>query len=111
MIFDIIIRQSSYNKAFKRYNDINDRIANFLYKSDNINKYRGQASEYLKITWNPPGARGDGLKDYLPELKNTIDYTKYYNDSYKKLYNLFKDIIPELIQEEREKKLNKILVV
>ncbi len=99
MIFDIIIRQSSYNKAFKRYNDINDRIANFLYKSDNINKYRGQASEYLKITWN------------LPELKNTIDYTKYYNDSYKKLYNLFKDIIPELIQEEREKKLNKILVV
>ena len=63
MIFDIIIRQSSYNKAFKRYNDINDRIANFLYKSDNINKYRGQ---YLKIT--------------EPRTKKHIDYTKYYND-------------------------------
>lgn len=28
MIFDIIISHSSYNKAFKRYNDINNKIGN-----------------------------------------------------------------------------------
>ncbi len=103
MIFDIIIRQSSYNKAFKRYNDINDRIANFLYSSDNSFKYRRHSSEYLKIIC-------DNVKEYT-EIGSIMDYTMYYNKSYEELYDLFKDIIPELIQEEREKKLNKILVV
>ena len=103
MIFDIIISHSSYNKAFKRYNDINNKIANFLYQSDNINKYRSQTSEYLKITY-------DNLKEFT-EIVSMKDYTMYYIKSYKELYDLFKDIIPELVQEEREKKLNKILLV
>lgn len=102
MIFDIIFSHS-YNKAFKRYNDINNKIANFLYQSDNINKYRSQTSEYLKITC-------DNLKEFT-EIVSMKDYTKYYIKSYKELYDLFKGIIPELVQEEREKKLNKILLV
>lgn len=103
MIFDIIFSHSSYNKAFKRYNDINNKITNFLYQSDNINKYRSQTSEYLKITY-------DNLKEFT-EIVSMKDYTMYYIKSYKELYDLFKDIIPELVQEEREKKLNKILLV
>lgn len=97
MVYEIAITPSAY-KAFKKYSDINDKISNFLYKDDNINKYRNHASIYLTKV-----LMGGG--DIAAK-----DYTNYYSKLYDELYDLFKGIIPELIQEEREKKLNKILV-
>lgn len=99
-VWKLIINQLSFNKASKKYININDKIANFLYKDDNITKYKEKALEYRNIL-------------FLNESEAAIekDYIKYYNDSYERLYALFKDVIPELLQEEREKKLNKILVV
>lgn len=103
-IYNITINQSRFNKSHKKYKDLTDKIFNFLHDETNFINYSDKLDEYFKILNLPlPGNKLN--------LSSDIDeYIAYYENSYNKLFDMFKDIIPDLIQEEREKKLDKILV-
>ena len=83
-------------KSRKNYEDLVEKITTFLV--ENKGKYNKESLAFLEIVGNFKGI------DY-----SSKEYIKVLDKKTERLLDLFKNIIPELIQEERNKKL-KILV-
>lgn len=98
--FSIIKKdENKFDRSYKKFKDLSDKVSDFLHKDlSTSRKYEKKSYEYLRIL-----TEIDGLSD-------TDSAIHSYNTAYQQLYDAFKDVIPEIIQEEREKKLNKILV-
>jgi hypothetical protein len=75
----------------KKFLELTTKINDFLAKGDNKIKYQKELIEYLSLLGNQF------------QSDNPMDYNK--------LYSIFKDIIPDFKQVEREKKLKKLLEV
>jgi hemerythrin superfamily protein len=71
--------------------DLMSKIQIFFSKGDNATKYQDELVLFIKIISN----------DFKSEIN--------INEMYEKTYNQFKHLLPEIIQEERNKKLKKNL--
>lgn len=90
----LIIEHIRYQKSYKKYVRRSEIIMEFLKNDVSNNKlYQKEMTKYLEILYN-----------HL--TKTTSD--NYIEES-EEIFNLFKDIIPEFRQENRDKKLKQIL--
>lgn len=98
-MIDMTITHSEYNKSYKNFKNICDNISEYIHTSEDIvvNTHTELVLKYLEII--SMSVSGTTSKDYII----------FYNKSAEDLYNLFKNIVPQFIIEEREKKINKIL--
>ena len=84
-------------KSSSEYLHVIDLISNFLGEDDNYNKYFERFNTYIDIIGN--------IKIDI----DVEDLVNHYELSTLKLKSLFKDLIPEMLKEERDLKLEKLL--
>lgn len=90
--------QNSKDFAFTELDKMTNLILEFLVKADQI-KYKKEIYIYIEV-----------LNDFSTLLwHNDSVYIESLNKRRKLLFETFKGIIPELIQEERERKLKDLL--
>ena len=104
IIFDLVYNRNNYQKSFDRQCDLTKRVFDF-YRED-INRVTIYSDEFEKFT--------DCINlDYTRlGYSRTFDYKVEKRISDKKIEaitEIFKNIIPGIIQDERERKLKNIL--
>ena len=94
-IFKSIIDEFEYSKSYRRYTKISNMVSKMILSD--IDKYKNESLLYLNIISSDC------------DLLSTSSISIYYNFKSDQLIKHFKNIIPEILEEEREEKIIKIL--
>lgn len=93
-----------WEKSFGKCGELTDKCFKFFKIDDNTRVYKSEWEEFQKIIFSDfksPRTK-NGQFDFKFETNRNIEKAE-------KIKKTFKHILPELIQEERENKLNQIL--
>lgn len=90
--------QKNFNKSINEYNRVSEIVTNYFFSTPSSVRVGSEVEKYLEISVNTP-----------IDHTSTKTATKSYEEMTKKLIEAFSGLIPELLQERREEKLNEIL--